>query len=165
MSIEVVYWVLLITSIISFIVGLAFLCWIKFSYIFDLSEKGNTLIAFTFFVGFFLGCVFTSCLLPSVVEVAKKEYVEADFVVVEYVYQEPTRYQNKFKTLIIHNPETGEYYDVNVTGRFWKVDVEEGKTYRIKYYPSMLKSEFEMFRIIEFLYCIDDINEEAVSTE
>ena len=103
--------------------------------------------------------------MPSVVEVAKKEYVEADFVVVEYVYQEPTRYQDKFKTLIIHNPKTGEYYDVSVTGRFWKVDVEEGKTYRIKYYPSMLKSDHKIFRMIEFLYCVDDMNEEAESTE
>ena len=37
------------------------------------------------------------------------------------------------------------------------VDLEIGKTYRIRYYPNC--------KIAEVLYCVDDMNEEAASTE
>ena len=109
--------------------------------------------------------VFTVDCAPDIVTMAKQEYIESDVMIVECIYKTPVPYNHsKYEKIVIYIPETGKNYEVNIVGEE-NINIQEGKIYHIKYYPAHLEKDDVGSRWVEFLYCVDDMNEEARSTE
>ena len=158
MSLEATYWSVLIVGILIIIGCSVGVVWMIRGNI--LRYEGGVIIAIMIALGFWCGYIFITPNISSVVDVAKQEYVETDAMVVECVFRNPGRYQDRYKKLVVYIPETNAYYEIAIVGSNKNsVGIEVGKTFRVKYYPLLLERPNPNERFVEFLYCIDDINE------
>ena len=158
MSLEATYWSVLIVGILIIIGCSVGVVWMIRGDI--LYYKGGVIIAIMIALGFWSGYILIAPNISSVVDVAKQEYVETDAMVVECVFRNPGKYQDRYKKLVIYIPEIDEYYEITIVGsNKTSVGIEVGKTFRVKYYPLLLERPNPNERLVEFLYCIDDINE------
>lgn len=158
MSLEATYWSVLIVGILIIIVCSVGVVWMIRGDI--LFYKGGVIIAIMIALGFWCSYILVAPFIPSVVAATKGEYVETDAMVVECVFRNPGRYQDRYKKLVIYIPETNGYYEIAIVGsNKTSVGIEVGKTFRVKYYPLLLERPNPNERFVEFLYCIDDINE------
>lgn len=158
MSLNTVCWSVFITGLFMIIAGVGLAIWAMRGS--SLLQNNGGLFAIVLAGGIFLGCYLVSPYIPHIASVAKNEYVETEATVVECVFQKTTRHQDKYKRLIIYFPETDEYYEINIVGQSKKfLDIQEGKTFCVKYYPFLLERPNSNDRLVEFLYCVDDLNE------
>ena len=158
MSLEVLFWSVIIIGVLMIICSLVGIVWVTCSGV--ILDKGYGIaFAIMFALSLWSGFVLTRPYVSSVVSVAKQEYVETDATVVECIFREnPSRTEDRYKKLVIYIPETDEYHEIELVGT-QKLDVQVGKTFRIKYYPSLMEASDPNARFVEFLYCVDDMNE------
>ena len=164
-GIEGQYWIKLAVGVIFLFVGILLVLYVFSDAFRILKIKDKILCMFSILLVCCIGIVFTVDCAPNIVTMAKQEYIESDVMVVECISKTPVPYNpSKYEKLVIYIPETGKNYEVNIVGEE-NINIQEGKIYHIKYYPAHLEKDDVKSRWVEFLYCVDDMNEEAQSTE
>ena len=164
-GIERQYWIKFSLGVICLLIGILLIFYVS-SYTFKISKiKDKIMCIFSILLTCCMGTFFTVNCAPDIVMMVNQDYVESDVVVVECIYKTPVPYNHsKYEKIVINFPETGVDYEVNIVGEE-NINIQEGKIYHIKYYPAHLEKDDVGSRWVEFLYCVDDMNEESESTE
>jgi hypothetical protein len=100
------------------------------------------------------GCIALIDVTPDLISMVQNNYTESDCVIVEFT----TRTNGEYDDVVAYFPELDE--NKRITFEEDPDNLEVGKTYRVGYYRLD-----ERITLVRFLYCVDDMNEEAQSTE
>lgn len=155
MRLEVHYWILFFGGALAFLGGVIGILWMTLGITFDNLRKFEKLwFALLIVAGLSVGFTFLREDITYIDSVVKGEYVEVDVEVVSCDLN--PKGLGKYKKIVIYNPETNEYFEVEHGGTPG-LTLEVGKTYRVRYYPKNLESQHVYTRNVDFLYCVDDL--------
>jgi hypothetical protein len=160
MSIEVQNWLMLPVAIICIVMGVVPFVWLFETAVDNARERkivgGSRLVLFVLACLFWViqGCIALIDVTPDLISMVQNNYTESDCVIVEFT----TRTNGEYDDVVAYFPELDE--NKRITFEEDPDNLEVGKTYRVGYYRLD-----ERITLVRFLYCVDDMNEEAQSTE